>query len=129
MKKGLAFGRKLGQNRKTVIDLAKTIKTRRGHLGLTYRGLAARSGLETSTIRAIEKGRTTNPNASTRAALERGLELPEGSLFGDAPPSPTANGRSDSQPASVNPADQQPSAASNAVSQPARERRDSAQLP
>lgn len=63
----------------TAVSPRQVIISRRGHLRLTQDQLAARAGVSPRTICYMERGNCTH-QATTVAAVERALRLPEGTL-------------------------------------------------
>ena len=63
------------------IRVGRAVKQRRQELGLTLRGLAARSNVSPSMISAIERGRKS-PTVSILSMLARAMTLPVSALFG-----------------------------------------------
>lgn len=63
----------------TAVTPRQVIISRRGHLRLTQDQLAARARVSTRSVWEMERG-TRIPRATTVAAVERALRLPEGTL-------------------------------------------------
>ena len=60
--------------------VAQAIKERRERLGLTLRGLAARSGISSSMISDVERG-AKSPTVATLSAIAEALGIPVAALF------------------------------------------------
>lgn len=65
--------------------VGRRVRALRERAGMSQRGLAARAGVDKTTVQALEMGRAPGMNIHTLAALARTLQVPIGVLVGELP--------------------------------------------
>jgi transcriptional regulator with XRE-family HTH domain len=70
--------------KRSLVQFGREVKRRRETMGLTLERFAERAGLTSNYIGTIENGHR-DPSISSILAIARGLNVPPGELFGEAP--------------------------------------------
>ncbi len=68
-----------------VATVGERVRALRERAGMSQRGLAARAGVDKTTVQALEMGRAPGMNLHTLSALAQALQVPIGVLVGELP--------------------------------------------